>query len=154
MSGLETEKELAEEFVLAAFEKDDRRTVRRMLASDALVYTPNVPGPGLDVDGFETRVLDSFHGAFPDLSIAIESLVSEGPTVVCRFTMTGTHGGTFRGIEPSGETILLTGVVELRLTGSGIAELWQTTDSLALLEQLTGDGRKGPSRDRDSSPGQ
>ncbi|ARS90911.1 ester cyclase [Natrarchaeobaculum aegyptiacum] len=136
MSGLETEKELAEEFVLAAFEKDDRRTIRRMLTSDALVYTPNVPGPGLDVDEFESQILDAFHGAFPDLSIAVESLVSEGATVVCRFTMTGTHEGVFRGIEPSGETVLVTGVVELRLTGSGIADVWQTTDSLALLEQI------------------
>lgn len=136
MSRLEAEKELTEEFVRAAFEKDDRRTVRRMLASDALIYTPNVPGAGLDGEEFESRVLDVFHGAFPDLSIAVESLVSEGPTVVCRFTMSGTHEGVFRGIEPSGETIIVTGVVELRLTGSGIAELWQTTDSLELLDQI------------------
>lgn len=142
MSTLETEKALAEEFVVAAFEKDDRKTVRRMLASDALVHTPNVPGGGLDVDGFERKVLDAFHDAFPDLSIAIESLIAEGATVLCRFTMTGTHVDVFRGIEPSGETIVVTGVVELRLTNSGISELWQTTDSLELLEQLTDDDHR------------
>ncbi len=140
MSTLETEKELAEEFVVAAFEKDDRETVRRMLASDALVHTPNVPGPGLDADGFETQILEVFHGAFTDLSIAIESLIAEGATVVCRFTMAGTHEGDFRGIESSGETIVVTGVVELRLTDTGIVELWHTTDSLELLEQITDAG--------------
>ncbi|ELY53817.1 ester cyclase [Natronolimnohabitans innermongolicus] len=142
MSTLETEKALVEEFVVAAFEKDDRKTVRRMLTSDALVHTPNVPGGELDVDGFETQILDAFHDAFPDLSIAVESLIMEGTTVICRFTMTGTHEDVFRGIEPSGETIAVTGVVELRLTDAGISDLWQTTDSLELLEQITDDAHR------------
>lgn len=150
MSGLETEKALAEEFVLAAFEKDDQQTVHRMLASDAIVHTPNVPGTGLDADEFETQVLDVFHGAFPDLSIAIESLIAEEATVVCRYTMNGTHEGVFHGIEPSGETVVVTGVVELRLTGSGISELWHTTDSLELLEQVTDDSHGDDCRERDS----
>lgn len=143
MSELETEKALAKEFVLAAFEKDDRKTVHRMLASDALVHTPNVPGSGLDAEEFGTEILDAFHDAFPDLSIAIESLIAEEATVVCRYTMNGTHEGVFRGIEPSGETIVVTGVVELRLTDVGIAELWHTTDSLELLEQITEHGGRG-----------
>ncbi|AFZ72274.1 MULTISPECIES: ester cyclase [Natrialbaceae] len=137
MSSLEAEKELVEEFVLAAFEKDDRTTVRRMLASDALVHTPNVSRTGLDADAFETQVLEAFHDAFPDLSVAIESLIAEGTTVICRFTMTGTHAGVFRGVEPSGSTVVVTGVLEVRLTDAGITELWQTTDGLELLGQIT-----------------
>jgi len=55
MSTPETEKELVKEFVVAAFERDDRKTVRRMLSSDALVHTPNVPGGDLMSTGSRRR---------------------------------------------------------------------------------------------------
>jgi len=112
MSTPETEKELVKEFVVAAFERDDRKTVRRMLSSDALVHTPNVPGGDL-----MSTVRDADSGR---LSRRVPGSLDRGrvtdhggATVICRFTMTGTHEDVFRGIEPSGETIVVTGVVEL-----------------------------------------
>lgn len=147
MSPQTCEKELVEEFVVAAFEKDDRRTVRRMLADDFVDHDPKLPADERGPDGFERHVLDVLHGAFPDLSLAIESLIAEDGEVVCRYTMTGTHEGPFRGIEPSGNTVVVTGMAQFRLANDGVTDLWRTTDSLELLEQI---GVLGHDHDRDA----
>lgn len=136
MSSLETEKALAERFLVAAFEGDDRRTVRRMLAPAFVAHDPAVAEPRAGPEAFEHAVLDDLHDAFPDLSLAIEELVAEGDDVVCRFTLTGTHERAFRGLEPTGESVVLTGVAQLRLSNEGVTDLWLSLDSVDLLAQL------------------
>ena len=46
-----------------------------------------------------------WYEAFPDLSVDINHEVAENDTVVCHVTLRGTHEGTFRGIEPTGNEI-------------------------------------------------
>ena len=46
-----------------------------------------------------------FTAGFPDSRIAIESCNAEGDAVVTRWTLTGTHLGTFQGIPPTGRPV-------------------------------------------------
>jgi len=133
---LDQQKATVEEFVVAAFERNDRTKVRQLLAPEFVDHDPKIPGKEVGPNGFERHVLDVLHGAFPDLSVTIEALVAEGSDVVCRYTMTGTHKGSLRGIDPSGNSISVTGMAQLRLDGGEVTELWINADSLGLLEQI------------------
>ena len=129
-------KDIVEAFVVAAFEKNDRQKVRQLLAPNFVDHDPKVPGKEVSHEGFERHVLDVLHDAFPDLSVSIEALVGEDSDVVCRYTMTGTHEGTLREVEPSGNQVSVTGMAQLRIDGQEITELWINADSLALMEQI------------------
>lgn len=78
----------------------------------------------------------AFRSAFPDVHKEIEDLVAEGDRVVVRYSMTGTHGGTFDGIEPTGNEVSTTGIFIYRIEDGQIAESWLNYDGLNLLGQL------------------
>jgi steroid delta-isomerase-like uncharacterized protein len=65
------------------------------------------------------RFIGEFHQAFPDLHTTIEDQRAEGEKVVTRWMMRGTHQGEFRGIDPSGEQITVTGIGLFRFSGRG-----------------------------------
>jgi steroid delta-isomerase-like uncharacterized protein len=65
------------------------------------------------------RFIGEFHQAFPDLHTTIEDQRAEGEKVVTRWTMRGTYQGEFRGIDPSGEQITVTGIGLFRFSGRG-----------------------------------
>jgi len=48
---------------------------------------------------------------YPDLTLTIEQQIAEGPWVVSRVTMVGTHeGGEWLGIQPTGAILTISGV--------------------------------------------
>ncbi len=63
------------------------------------------PGP----EDIKQNLID-FHQAFSDVSNTIEEIIGEGDIVAFRFTIKGTHTGTYGGIPPTGKKIVLTGM--------------------------------------------
>ena len=53
-----------------------------------------------------------------------------------RWTLHGTHRGTFLGRSPTGEPVTVTGTECYRLAGGQIVERWATVDTDGLLRQL------------------
>ena len=80
--------------------------------------------------------LAAFTTGFPDSRIAIESCIAEGDTVVTRWTLTGTHQGTFQGIPATGRTVKFTGIELNRAVGGRIVEHWSMFDNMALARQI------------------
>jgi predicted ester cyclase len=75
--------------------------------------------------------------AFPDLYAMVEDEVVEGDTAVQRLTLSGTHGGPFLGLPPTGTRVVWRLVVIQRIGPEGqIAEHWAVADQLELLLQL------------------
>jgi predicted ester cyclase len=74
--------------------------------------------------------------AFPDFHIEIEDMLVDGDKVVVRQTHTGTHRGTFAGVEPEGRRIETTQISILRLTDGKISEVWVNLDQLTMLRQI------------------
>jgi predicted ester cyclase len=74
--------------------------------------------------------------AFPDLSLAIEDIVSERDKVAVRWTARGTHEASLAGIAPTGKRVALTGIDIMRISGGTIVEHWTEMDSLGLLVRL------------------
>lgn len=57
--------------------------------------------------------------------------------MIVRFTVRGTHQGTFEGIAPTGRTATFTGVERHRLVNGKIAAvIWRCFDKLTLWRQL------------------
>jgi len=73
---------------------------------------------------------------FPDIRWTSEEMISEGDTVAVRFTMRGTHQGTFFGVPPTGTEITVQALALYRLTEGKIAEEHGAPDMLGLLQQI------------------
>jgi predicted ester cyclase len=58
--------------------------------------------------------------AFPDFYYSLDDMVAEGDKIVNRYTVKGTHKGTFMGIPATGKHIVVKGVEIHRISGGGI----------------------------------
>ena len=73
---------------------------------------------------------------FPDWHEEIDDVIAEGDKVWVRLTYTGTHGGVFRGVAPTGKQISITGLMIYRIADGKLVEGWDLSDYLALLMQI------------------
>ncbi len=74
--------------------------------------------------------------AFPDWRVEAADIIIEHDTAAVRWFGTATHQGSFHGIRPTGRQVRISGINIYRILGGKIAEEWEQTDSLGLLQQL------------------
>lgn len=119
------------------------RTVDEVFHPDALFHTPAptpVPAPQA-IKGVWATLLR----AFPDISVTVEDIISEGDKTVFRNTVTGTHQGEYRGLPPTGKSIKYQEIFIVRFSGGRIAEGWGIVDVVSQLQQLgAGPGPAAP----------
>jgi ketosteroid isomerase-like protein len=77
-----------------------------------------------------------YRTAFPDLRLTVEDLITEGETVVARWSCRGAHRGDLNGIAPTGRQFLITGASIVRFAGGKMVEGWINWDALGLMQQL------------------
>jgi predicted ester cyclase len=85
------------------------------------------------------RAFTQFRRAFPDWSQRILETVTDGRTVVARMRCTGTHHGTWQGLEPTGRTMRVDEVYFFRITDERVSGLWGLEDTWTRMRQLAGD---------------
>jgi predicted ester cyclase len=83
-----------------------------------------------------TRWLEGQWGAFSDLSIVDYSTVASRDIVAARWSARGTSRGQFLILPPTGETVEYTGVSMYRVEDGGIAEIWETRNTVGIMHQL------------------
>jgi steroid delta-isomerase-like uncharacterized protein len=93
--------------------------------------TEPLPGPA-----GQKRIADDFRAAFPDLRVNVDLIVGEDDFVVGRWTATGTHLGSWAGMEPSGRPMTLSAANIFRFEDGKVVEIWNHRDDLGLREQL------------------
>jgi predicted ester cyclase len=96
-------------------------------------FPPNVEGV--------KKGIHNLHDAFPDFSLTIEAMVSNGDTVWGRMNGKGTHRRSFGPMPASGKTFEITVIDIMRFKDGKLAEHWGVADRLSLMEQL---GMKAP----------
>jgi steroid delta-isomerase-like uncharacterized protein len=74
--------------------------------------------------------------AFPDLIWTVEEIVVDADTVAVRYSMTGTHRGSFAGIPPTGAAVVAQSMSFYRLSDGKIVEERAQLDMLGILQQL------------------
>ena len=107
--------------------------IDEMLSSNAVIR-----GLGADLIGPEG--FKPFHAAyrqaFPDVTIRLEHLISEGDIVAVRWSGTGTHQGEGLGMAATGRRVQFSGMAFVRVEGAQIIEAWNNFDQLGMFQQL------------------
>lgn len=93
------------------------------------------PGQASGVQGIKD-FWTQFLTAFPDLKIQPEALVADEQHVTVVLTVSGTHQGTFQGLEPTGQQIQVRGIQVGRFEDGKIVERWGATDEAGMMKQL------------------
>lgn len=87
------------------------------------------------------KAIASLHHAFPDFTLTVEDLVSDGDKVWGRMKGQGTHLKQFGPMPPTGKKFEITVIDIMRFKDGKLIEHWGVADKLALMEQL---GMKPP----------
>jgi steroid delta-isomerase-like uncharacterized protein len=104
------------------------------VAIDNIDHDPargQVQGP----EGYRT-FFRGLRAAFPDLSVALETLVADDESVAIAYTLTGTQRGSFMGIAPTGARMKIRGMQISKFKNGKMVERWGSSDELGLLQQL------------------
>ncbi len=104
----------------------------RNLYSDDYVYHSTMGDMNLDQS---LEFLRSFKEAF---NVTIEPLrgIQQGDMVAWHARMSGTHEGTFMGIEPTGKSISIEAMGMQRMVDGKIYEEWDIIDVMGLMQQI------------------
>lgn len=105
-----------------------------LFAEDFVNHSPG-PGYGSDREGLK-QFMSLFHAAFPDMLTTIDDLVAGQDKVAIRMTGRGTHTGDLMGIPPTGKHVTVTSISIISIVDGKVAERWNITDILSLLQQL------------------
>jgi steroid delta-isomerase-like uncharacterized protein len=77
-----------------------------------------------------------FRAAFPDLRYTVEDEIVEGDKFAVRWSLHGTHRGTFLGNPPTGKQVNVPGIVFGRTENGRIIEDWILIDQTSILQQM------------------
>jgi predicted ester cyclase len=96
---------------------------------------PDPEGYLLGPESFKT-VHRTFCGAFPDLQMAVEDIVSDGDRAAIRWKATMTHTGDHLGFSATGKVGSLTGASFIVTDGTQILDAWNYMDLQAFIQRL------------------
>ena len=74
--------------------------------------------------------------AFPDLVWTVEQDISEGDTIVSRYSLTGTQDGDYRSIPATHKKVNVHGVSINKISDGKLVETRMVRDDLGLMRQL------------------
>jgi predicted ester cyclase len=66
----------------------------------------------------------------------VDFVLADGDFVAGRWTATGTHIGSWAGVEPTGRSMEFSGINVFRFSNGKVVELWNHRDALGLMQQL------------------
>ena len=124
-------RRLFEEF----WNKGNLSVADELFARNYTHHDPSTPDFGLGPESEKKRAT-LYRTAFPDVRLVIEDIISEGETVMTRWSCRGTHKGDLSGIAPTGKPFTISGVSIARLANGKMAEGWVNWDALGLMQQL------------------
>ena len=126
--------EVARGWAQAAFNQHDLEAAAQFLAPDWVGHWVGMP-EGHGHEGFK-RLAGAYLAAFPDMKITVEDALEVGDKVVRRISWLGAQQGSFLGVPPTGRRVRGRGIVIIRIEDGKIAEEWEMSDLLGLLQQL------------------
>lgn len=97
------------------------------------------PPPGPPTKTQKQGSVDFFAGriaGIPDLHVSIEASVVTSTMIAASFVYTGTHGGVYFGIAPTGRALHFTSCDIFRVQDGKLAEHWGMGDIAGILAQL------------------
>ena len=100
-----------------------------------VVSYPIPPEPMRGTEQFKTYLKRIFTG-LPDAEVTVDEILAEGDKVACRWTMNGTHKGTFFDIPPTGRSVQISGFTFYRIADGKVVEETGMGNTFSLMQQL------------------
>jgi len=119
------------EFINTASEK----LADELISPKAIFYVPGRPEPLVGPAGY-LEIIGMMRGGFPDIQWTLEETITEGDNVAARFTMRGTHQGSFFGVPPTGKKIAVQAMNFYHWSDRQIVGERGQPDLLGLLQQI------------------
>jgi steroid delta-isomerase-like uncharacterized protein len=113
----------------------DEKLGEDLIAPDAEFYVPFQSEPLIGPTGW-LKAVEVMRGGFPDVQWTLEELVVEGEKVAARYTMRGTHEGTFFGVPASGKQIAIQTMNFYAMANGKIVGERGQPDLLGLMQQI------------------
>ena len=107
---------------------------KEVVSPDNIDHDP-APGQVQGPEGYR-MYFSGLRTAFPDLSVAAETVVADDDSIAFAYTITGTHQGPLLGLAPTGRKIKIRGVQISKFKDGKMIERWGSSDELGLLQQL------------------
>jgi steroid delta-isomerase-like uncharacterized protein len=128
-------KELSRRILEEVWNQQNLDAVDEMIAANFVQHHAQSP---LGVRGVEEYKQFVRHhlSAFPDCQFTVDDQIAEGPMVVTRWTVTGTHSGNLGNIPATGRRMSVTGISWSRVENGKFVESWTSWDTLGMLQQL------------------
>ncbi|ADW76484.1 protein of unknown function DUF1486 (plasmid) [Rahnella aceris] len=96
---------------------------------------PLAPGQASGPEGLKP-IIRGFIEAFPDVKITIHDLLQTPGKIAVRAEITGTHHGSFMGIEPTGKFVSIRLHEFHELNGERVTTTWHLEDWFGAFMQL------------------
>ena len=132
---IQDNKDVVRRFIREVVTDKNYDLIEELFTDDYNRHDPDTPTDERGKEPF-AESLQQLHEAFPDGEVHIGELIAEDDLVAFEGTMTGTHEGTFRGIEPTKMPIEIRGNAMHRIRDGRIAETWATWNFLGDLQQI------------------
>jgi predicted ester cyclase len=87
------------------------------------------------IDGAKNSI-SNHKNSFPDWTEEIVDMIAEGDRVVTRYKSTGTHQGSFNGVDSTGIKVTIYETSIYRIANGKIIEQWGFPDEVSLRDQL------------------
>lgn len=113
----------------------DEKLGEELIAPNAEFYVPFQSEPLIGPSGW-LKAVEVMRGGFPDVQRTLEELVVEGEKVAARYTMRGTHEGTFFGVPATGKQIAIQTMNFYAIADGKIVGERGQPDLLGLMQQI------------------
>ena len=110
-------------------------TIDELLTEESICHTAD--GPLKGPEGFRKKQFEPFLAAFPDFTIKIEGILSQGDQVVVRWVVNGSHAGDGLGFKATHKKVLLEGMTWIRVYNGKMMEGWQSSNIVEVIGQLS-----------------
>lgn len=134
-------RSLPERFA-ATLSSHDIAAFAALFAEDYVNHQMSAAAPAPPSDKSPKQATVGFFAArlagIPDLQVAVEATVASNDMVAASFVYTGTHGGNYFGVVPTGRPLRFTSCDIFRVKNRQCAEHWGMGDIAGVLAQLRG----------------
>lgn len=105
-----------------------------VVAPDSVDHDPG-PGQVAGPEGYRTLFAD-MRNAFPDMKVAVETMIADEDTIALAYTFTGTQDGPLMGVPATGKTVRTRGMQISKFKDGKMVERWGSSDELGMLKQI------------------
>jgi steroid delta-isomerase-like uncharacterized protein len=113
----------------------DEKLGRALISSSAKFYVPGRIEPLEGPSGY-LQIIGMMRNGFPDIKWQLDEVVAEDDRLAARFTMRGTHRGTFLGVPPTDKSIVVKAMNFYRLSNGQLVEEYGMPDMMGLMQQI------------------